>query len=249
MFLSVNVRSGIKKLPILPLNVKIPTTQNTGTDKGAIIIAAAGNEGRTQNKSRYWYPAAYEEVIGVGSVGMTKQRSDFSQQNDSVFLVAPGENYKSTIGLTEYTEMDGTSQATPLVAASAAILFSADDNMTIDEFKNYIESCSEPLEEDFCGHGLLNMEAMFNECIKNIDYYISPINKNSVLIYNNTEDDLNAVGIFAEYKDERYVSSVLSDIILLPKEKTVIDCNDTNRYRKFFLWDFADKLIPLSESR
>jgi len=219
------------------------------TDNGAIIVAAAGNDGGTQNESRYWYPAAYTEVIGVGSVGMTKRRSDFSQQNDSVFVVAPGEKYKSAIGLTEYAEKDGTSQATPIVAASAAILLSADKDMTVDEFKNYIKTCSEPLEDDFCGYGLLNIEAMFKECIKNTDYYISPINEDGVLIYNNTGKVLNAVGIFAEYKGKRYISSIVSDITLLANEQIMIDCKETNGYLKFFLWNFNKSLIPLAERR
>ena len=220
------------------------------TDNGVIIVAAAGNDGRKDYyKSRLWYPAAYEEVIGVGSVGLTKRRSDFSQQNDSVFVVAPGENYKSTIGTDDYGVKGGTSQATPIVAATAAILFSADDDMTVDEFKNYIISCSEQLEDEYCGYGLLNIAAMFKECIKNKDYYVSPINDDGVLVYNNTEDTLTAIGIFAEYEDKKYVSGSINDITLLPDKKVKINYINSKGMLKFFLWSSMENLKPLTEER
>lgn len=220
------------------------------TDNGVIIVAAAGNDGKKDYyKSRLYYPAAYEEVIGVGSVGLTKRRSDFSQQNESVFVVAPGENYKSTIGMSEYDVKNGTSQATPIVTATAAILLSADDDMTLDEFKNYIISCSEPLEDEYCGYGLLNIEAMFKKCIENTDYYVSPINDDGVIVYNNTDDTLTATGIFAEYEDKKYVSGSMNDITLLPDKKIKINYINTEGMLKFFLWSSTENLKPLTEGR
>jgi subtilisin family serine protease len=115
-------------------------------------------------------------------VDHTQKRSAFSQQNDSVFVVAPGENYRSTIGTEGYEGKSGTSQATPIVAGAAAVLLSAKKDMTVDEFKDYIISCSEPLEDEYCGYGLLNIEAMFKECIRNTDYYVSPINDDGVIV-------------------------------------------------------------------
>lgn len=221
------------------------------TDNGVIIVAAVGNDGnKAYYKSRLYYPAAFEEVIGVGSVGLTKRRSDFSQQNDSVFVVAPGEEYKSTIGMSEYDYKGGTSQATPIVAGTAAILFSADADMTVDEFKDYIINCSEPIEDEYCGYGLLNIEAMFKECIKNTDYYVSPINDDDgVIVYNNTDDILTATGIFAEYEDKKYVSGSMNDITLLPDKKVKINYINTEGMLKFFLWSSTENLKPLTEGR
>ena len=220
------------------------------TDNGVVIVAAVGNDGnKSYYKSRLYYPAAFEEVIGVGSVGITKRRSYFSQQNNSVFVVAPGEQYKSTIGTDEYGIKSGTSQATPIVAAAAAILFSADYDMTLNEFKGYIKNCSEPLADEYCGYGLLNIEAMFKECIKNKDYYISPINSDSVIVYNNTDSTLNATGIFAEYEDKKYISGSISQITLLPDKKVKINCINTEGKLKFFLWNSMENLKPLTKVR
>lgn len=220
------------------------------TDNGVIIIAAAGNDGKKlYYKSRLYYPAEYDEVIGVGSVGLTKQRSDFSQQNGTVFVVAPGEECKSAVSMTEYDYKSGTSQAAPIVVATAAILFSIDYDMTITEFKNYIINCSETIVDEYCGYGLLNIEAMFKECINNTDYYISPINSDGVIVYNNTDDVLNAIGIFASYRDEKYVSGSMNNIILLPAKKVKINYINTEGITKFFLWSSTENLTPLAKGR
>lgn len=242
---------------VINMSLGIPSNKESlyeavkyATDKGTIIVAAVGNDGDNEYyKSRLYYPAAYEEVIGVGSVGITKQRSQKSQQNESVFVVAPGEDYKSTIGTDEYDFKSGTSQATPMVTATAAMLFSVDYDMTLDEFKGYIANCSERLDDDYCGYGLLNSKAMFLDCIKNTDYYISPINSDGVIVYNNTKDELNAVGIFAEYNDNRYVSGSITDITLLPEDKIKVNYATTKERIKFFLWSSTENLTPLTKGR
>jgi len=58
---------------------------------GIILVAAAGNEGTAE----LIYPAAFEYVIGVGSVNTDQIVSSFSQRNSSVFVTAPGENLTS----------------------------------------------------------------------------------------------------------------------------------------------------------
>ena len=216
------------------------------TSKGAIIIAAVGNDGNKPSyKSQVYYPAGFDEVIGVGSVGKTKKRSAFSQQNDSVFVVAPGESYKSTSGVSGYRVLEGTSQAAPIVAASAAILLSIDSDMTAEEFKSYIINYSEPIDDDYCGYGLLDIKEMFKGLIKNTDYYISPINGDGVLVYNNTENTLAATGIFAEYEGGKYASGNMENITLLPDEKIKLSYINTEGKTKFFLWDSIKNMKPL----
>jgi subtilisin family serine protease len=86
-------------------------------DRGCVLVAASGNNGK---RTLYW-PAAYPEVIAVGSVGPDRQASAFSTRGDHVALCAPGEQIH-TLGLTGYQRATGTSFAAPFVTAVAALM-------------------------------------------------------------------------------------------------------------------------------
>ncbi|MBQ3427782.1 MAG: S8 family serine peptidase [Clostridia bacterium] len=214
--------------------------------KGAIIIASVGNDG----DDIIYYPAGYDEVIGVGSVGSTKEISYYSQVNDSVFVVAPGESYESLQGVNDYTIKQGTSQAAPLVSAAAAILVSADNNMSLESFKNLIMNCSEDLGDagydTEYGYGLLNIRKMLDDRIG--DYYVSQINANELIIYNNTSDDFSAVGIWGEYKNNMYVNGKTDEIFVPSRDKLKIEFLYNNEAR-FFLWDSLNSMRPLTAMR
>ena len=113
---------------------------NYAADKGTLIIAAAGNDG----SSGYYYPAAYDSVIGVGSYESDGSISSFSEKNDSVFVSAPGSDLYSTyIGRSNsYALVGGTSFAAPHVAAMAAIAKAVSPGMNITAFKELLkETC------------------------------------------------------------------------------------------------------------
>ncbi|MGI5978439.1 MAG: S8 family peptidase [Oscillospiraceae bacterium] len=89
-------------------------------NKGVIVVSAVGNNGT----SAYNYPAAYDCVIGVGSVDSDGSVSSFSQKNASVYVTAPGEDIygPSYLHNDRYAKGSGTSFASPHVASAAAIL-------------------------------------------------------------------------------------------------------------------------------
>ncbi len=88
-------------------------------DRGILMIGAAGNDaGDIQ------YPAAYPEVISVGSIDPNLNASDFSD-NEKVDLVAPGEEAQTTAYLGAYGIAEGTSIATAHVTGVAAAVKSA----------------------------------------------------------------------------------------------------------------------------
>ena len=87
------------------------------TARGCTLVAASGNSG---DRRTYW-PAAYPEVISVGSVGPDGRVSAFSTSGDHVSVCAPGERVR-TATVQGYQNATGTSFASPFVAATAALL-------------------------------------------------------------------------------------------------------------------------------
>lgn len=92
---------------------------------GKVVVAAAGNEGRTTKT----YPAAYPGVLAVAAsrlgtrAGVTAlQRARFSNYGPWVGIIAPGTDiYTTQIG-GGFTTVSGTSMAAPLVSGAAALV-------------------------------------------------------------------------------------------------------------------------------
>ena len=133
---------------------------------GAVVVAAVGNTGGTA----YQYPAAYPGVIGVGSVDAQLQVSSFSQRNDSVVAVAPGEEMTG-LGYEEgtpyRTDLRGTSYAAPAVSAMAALALEYDSDITPDGIRYLLETTSADsgdigYDTDY-GWGVVDLEAYLAE--------------------------------------------------------------------------------------
>lgn len=135
-------------------------------EKGVIIVAAVGNYGTDIE----YYPAAFDEVIGVGAIGAYKEWWDYSQCNESVFVTAPGAQLitaEKTANNAYRMDREGTSFASPAVAAIAALALQVDDMLTPEEFRDLLKETAEDLGDPgydvFYGHGLANTEALLKE--------------------------------------------------------------------------------------
>ncbi|WP_432124599.1 type VII secretion-associated serine protease mycosin [Streptomyces sp. C10-9-1] len=91
--------------------------------KGALIFAGVGNDGDGLN--RVMYPAATPGVVGVSAVDKNGSVTAESQSGHQVDLAAFGDDIVSAcLGGTELCRSHGTSDATALASASAALIWS-----------------------------------------------------------------------------------------------------------------------------
>ncbi|NEB76321.1 type VII secretion-associated serine protease mycosin [Streptomyces sp. SID14478] len=98
-------------------------------DKGALVFAGVGNNGGDGNP--VMYPAATPGVVAVGAVGKDLKKTEESEYGSQVDMAAPGEDMVAACGgETGVCRTHGTSDATALASASAALVWSAHPNWT-----------------------------------------------------------------------------------------------------------------------
>jgi thermitase len=107
---------------------------NAAVNAGAILVAAAGNDGTNQQ----FYPAAYASVVAVASTTTNDAKSSFSQYGTWVNIAAPGSAIYSTYATSLYSRIQGTSMASPNVAGVAALVRAYYPSLTSVEVKQII---------------------------------------------------------------------------------------------------------------
>lgn len=90
-------------------------------EAGIAVFCAAGNE--FSNSAHY--PAAYKNTISVAALDKSMGKAYFSNYDSGVRYSAPGVDIFSTYkdSKTSYKSMSGTSQATPVTAGAAAVIW------------------------------------------------------------------------------------------------------------------------------
>ncbi len=111
---------------------------------GIICVAAAGNN----NFPASSYPGAYNHVISVAATNSDNERACFSNYGTYVDVAAPGEDIFSTLAgsNSSYGYLSGTSMASPLVAAQAALMKCEDPSLNTDEIESCLTSNTFPLD-------------------------------------------------------------------------------------------------------
>lgn len=147
-------------------------------NQGLILIAAAGNISTDQA----FYPAAFDNVIGVGAVSNDKKHASFSNFGINVDLVAPGgtgsgsatfdgfqDAIISTVSANNYAEYLGTSMSAPHVSAVAALMKELKPDLNGQNFKAALNSGfltqnvnNTPDTNNFYGKGLIDAAKSVN---------------------------------------------------------------------------------------
>ncbi|SCD60990.1 type VII secretion-associated serine protease mycosin [Streptomyces sp. BpilaLS-43] len=125
--------------------------------KGALIFAAVGNSGHKANLVEY--PAGTPGVVGVGAIGKDLQKTEESQWGAQVDLSAPGEEMVHACGgKTGFCESHGTSDASALASASAALIWSKYPDWTNNQvLRIMLNTAGKPTSgaerNDYVGYG------------------------------------------------------------------------------------------------
>ncbi|MEL3971621.1 S8 family peptidase [Rossellomorea oryzaecorticis] len=146
-------------------------------DANILVVCAAGNEGDSNSTTdEFSYPASYNEVISVGSIDLQRNSSYFTNSNNEVDLVAPGEKILSTIPGDKYAKLSGTSMAAPHVSGALALIKQfeqASFARTLSETEIYAQLIKRTVPLNFPktleGNGLLYLTApdLLKEHIRN----------------------------------------------------------------------------------
>ncbi|CAL9439362.1 hypothetical protein SUDANB1_02208 [Streptomyces sp. enrichment culture] len=102
--------------------------------KGKLMFAATGND--AESKNFIGYPAAYPYVVGVAAADERGKVGEFSEFGNYVDLGAPGLNvpYWCDAAFRSYCDDgEGTSMATAIASASAALIWSAHPDWTANQ--------------------------------------------------------------------------------------------------------------------
>src|SRR2546428_12002676 len=111
---------------------------NHAASHGVVCVSSAGNNGA---KLRV-YPAAFDNVLGVGSTSNLDARSTFSNfGDDDAKLAAPGEGIITTYPGGHYAAAWGTSFSTAFVSGGAALLLQVN-------IRTHEEAVADALEEN-----------------------------------------------------------------------------------------------------
>ncbi|MFD3697221.1 type VII secretion-associated serine protease mycosin [Streptomyces sp. NPDC058646] len=125
--------------------------------KGKLIFAGAGNDGNATLK----YPAGTPGVIGVGAVDAKGEATDESQRGPQIDLSAPGiDIVTACTGKTGLCKTHGTSDASALASASAALLWSAHPDWTNNQvLRVLLNTAGKPVDgaerNDYVGYGVV----------------------------------------------------------------------------------------------
>lgn len=192
---------------------------NYALDNNVAVVAAVGNDGANQVA----YPAAYDGVIPVGSVGAAPgptaapRPAGFSNYGDDVGIAAPGVGLPAAWIDDLYVSFSGTSASSPLVAAAGAVVMQHNPTLTSQQAMQVVvdaaNDAGQPGKDDFLGEGILNVDRALDHGQRGIfdaavaDHYVNYAESNptayqvEVLVENRGTEYLSGLQLTVAYEE------------------------------------------------
>lgn len=119
-------------------------------NNGSVIVASAGNGSTCNGASNLVYPASYNHVISVTSVGPMNNHERYMgdansthQHNSMVDISAPGYDVPLTTAPGTYVTGNGTSFAAPFVSGTIALMLSVNPCLSVDDIEYILKETSD----------------------------------------------------------------------------------------------------------
>ena len=227
------------------------------SDKGVIVIAAAGNDGRKTDGSenRLNYPASCPGAISVGATDNKNNRAEYSQKNNRIDIAAFGGSLTmpSNTGVNKYSSASGTSFSAPVITGMTALFVSNHPDITPEEYKRILKGAAVDIgvsgTGDFMGAGMpdcMAMERMYGD--KNTAF-ISPAYENAgtrnikICSDGSTEKAILAA---VSVEDGTMTQFKLSDIAFDGEGLAYIEDTPSDKPVRYFVLDSMETLKSLS---
>ncbi|MGE8080461.1 S8 family peptidase [Peribacillus loiseleuriae] len=221
--------------------------------KDIVIVTAAGNWNMSTDKV---YPASYDGVITVAGASPSMTKVPSSNFGWEVDISAPGQDIYSTYLGNGYSNMTGTSMATPFVAGAAALIKLKNPNYDVVQVRNALIHSATDLSikgyDTETGYGLLNLQdAVQTKDTSSLSWLSlnngQPLNKlnqqilgvsanlagEQLILFANEEKFYLAPALslrnpisFSDYQPKKKVSKILS--LIIDKNENILDSNYIN---------------------
>ena len=209
------------KCDVLNISIGMPNTEELKNAidyaeyKGCIIVSAVGNDGEiSYKKGKMYYPAGYENVIGVGAVDESGTVCEYSQKNNSVFVT------------TESNE--GTSFSAAKITGAATVAKQFDKRITPSLFMKFLQKasqdCGDVGYDTSYGHGVFDFNAFQEALVSHYSLLATEKNDGIVTVHNLSDSSVTAKVV---QNDE------CKEILFETKGKTQFDINTIS---ECFIW-------------
>lgn len=172
------------------------------TQRGAIVVAAAGNDQAAQLA----WPAADSRVISVGAVDRAGQQVSFSNSGAQLCLTAPGYGVQTAWLDGQRVSVDGTSASAPLVSGAIAAALSKNPSLTPHAagqlLRQTANDAGAPGPDADYGSGVLNVDwAMNRQAVGRYDpaiashYYDAANNRMQFVVQNRSSGAVSGLAL------------------------------------------------------